>query len=148
MRFTWAVAVVVIACPALAEAKSTLDYLGTWVITESVPAPWIKSDAELFDEERVALVGKRIVFERKNIIAPSPMGCQGPHYKIRRYAADMLFQGTLTEPAGQAAALGFSGRTIPTLETGCEGLLDYHFVDGRTAMFALNNAIYTVKRAD
>lgn len=58
----------------------------------------------------------------------------------------MIFQGVLTEPARQAAALGFAEKAIATLETGCEGLLDYHFRDDGTAMFALNNAIYLMRK--
>jgi hypothetical protein len=147
MRFAMPIVLIagILAAPA-AAAQAAPDYLGTWVIEASTPAPWIKSDAELFEEERVALVGKRIVLSRRDITGPPPMGCKGPHYRIRRYPADMLFQGGLTEPAAQATALGFSGRSIATLETGCEGLLDYHFIDGGTAMFALNNAIYLIRK--
>ncbi|MGE5723286.1 MAG: hypothetical protein ACM3YM_12585, partial [Sphingomonadales bacterium] len=63
------------------------------------------------------------------------------------YTPDMLFQGTLTDPERQARALGYaSGRTIRTLETGCEGAIDFHFIDARTALFALNNRIYRLER--
>ena len=66
-------------------------------------------------------------------------------YEITRAPPEGLFQGGLTEPARQAAALGFVGRRIRTLETGCEGWFEYHFLDARTAMFALDNMVYTVR---
>ena len=136
-----------VASPAAAKAQADPYYLGVWVISESTPAPWIKSEAELFEEERAALVGQRIVFSRNSIVAPMPMGCERPHYRIQRYPTGMLFQGVLTDPARQAAALGFVGESIPTLETGCDGPLDYHFLNSRTAMFALTNAIYLMRKA-
>ena len=46
----------------------------------------------------------------------------------------------------QAKALGFAATPIRTLETGCESWFDYHFIDDRTAMFALDNMIYTIRR--
>lgn len=131
--------------PAFAGSR-TPDYLGTWVITGSTPAPWIKSDAELFELERSNLLGRTILFTRKNVVAPAPMGCKDPQYHISRYPAEALFQGGLTDPTPQAAALGFDGNSIPTLVTECEGFLDYHFINRDTAMFALNNALYRMKR--
>lgn len=142
-----AVFLALITATSATPATARPDYLGVWEIAESKPAPWIRSEAELFPEERAELVGKRIVFSNNGIVAPAPMGCRRPHYRLRRDPADMLFQGVLTDPARQAAALGFVGTRFVTLETGCEGLLDYHFLDDNTAMFALNNAIYLVRKA-
>ncbi|MDB5723917.1 MAG: hypothetical protein JWQ16_671, partial [Novosphingobium sp.] len=62
------------------------------------------------------------------------------------YPPANLFQGGLTAPAAQAAELGFRPAAIPTLETGCEGLIDFHFTEAGTALFALNNNIYTLRR--
>jgi hypothetical protein len=68
-------------------------------------------------------------------------------YAIKSYAPDMLFQGSLTAPDRQAATLGFSGKTIRTVETGCEGAFDFHFVDADHAMFGLNNRIFRLQRS-
>jgi hypothetical protein len=59
----------------------------------------------------------------------------------------MLFQGSLTNADKQAKALGFAGKTVTTVETGCEGAFDVHFVDADHAMFGLNNRIYRRQRA-
>ena len=93
------------------------------------------------------LIGKRIVFAPNRIDAPQPLTCRGPHYEIKDYTSDLLFQGTLTDPDKQAAALGFTLPKIRTLETGCAGPIDFHFANANTAMFALNNRIYRLDRA-
>jgi hypothetical protein len=65
----------------------------------------------------------------------------------------MICQGALEEmqaknksvdPERLAASLGFSGKIIRTLETGCE--IDFHFVDAATAEVGLNDAVYTLKK--
>ncbi len=43
-----------------------------------------------------------------------------------------------------AAALGFKGSSIKTLETGCE--IDFHFIDAATAQIAVDDYIYTLKK--
>jgi hypothetical protein len=128
-----------------AEAAPT-PFLGVWRIIETRVAPWAKPGESAFSpEEQRALVGSTVTYGKRAITARAPLGCAGPHYRWHDVAPDYLFQGTLTDPVNQARALGF-GATIATLETGCEGLIDFHFVDGRTAMFALNNMIYTLKK--
>jgi uncharacterized phage infection (PIP) family protein YhgE len=65
----------------------------------------------------------------------------------------MLFQGAFEEmqsknkafdPNKLAASLGFAGKTVKTLETGCE--IDFHFVDAATAEIGLNDYVYTLKK--
>jgi hypothetical protein len=43
-----------------------------------------------------------------------------------------------------SASLGFAGKSIKTLETGCE--IDFHFVDDATAEIGLNDHVYTLKK--
>ena len=92
------------------------------------------------------LVGKTLTYTRPRIVAPAPLACIRPRYRWIAFPAENLFQGGLTAPAAQALALGFRGAAIPTLETGCEGLIDFHFTKAGTALFALNNNIYTLRR--
>ncbi len=89
----------------------------------------------------------------KAITGPKVLACKGPHYKVSDFSADMLFQGQFGEmhapdhgkdPLQLAHALGFTGTTFKTLETGCE--IDWHFVDPRTAEIGLNNFVYTLKK--
>jgi hypothetical protein len=122
------------------------DFYGPWLITEARTAPWAKSDSGFSAEEQHRLIGSKVVYGKTRITGPSPLGCDKPHYRFLEATPDYLFQGGLTEPAAQAVALGFRLQTITTLETGCEGWIDFHFVDARTALFGLNNMIYTLRK--
>ncbi len=104
-----------------------------------------------------ALAGKTIVVTPKSITGPRQLACKGPKYEVKEYPADMLFQGMLGEmherdksvdPAKVAATLGFHGSRWKTLETGCGNELDFHFINATTAMFGLNNYIYTLKKRE
>lgn len=141
---TAAAALAGLASPA---APADPQYLGTWRIAEVRPAPWFDPKdrgTAPFDDR---LAGKTVTFARGRIAAPHPLGCTRPHYAWRDYPREGLFQGSLTAPGPQAAALGFRGRTIRTLETGCEGPIDFHFRDSATALFALNNNVYVLRRS-
>ena len=68
----------------------------------------------------------------------------------------MLFQGGFGEmqskdptvdPQKLAEQAGFTGTHYRTVLTGCEFAVDFSFgEDKATAMFALDNALYTMKR--
>ena len=67
----------------------------------------------------------------------------------RRYAVPGRLRGNATEeqaidPNKLATSLGFAGKTVKTLETGCE--IEFHFVDAATAEIGLNDYIYTLKK--
>jgi hypothetical protein len=133
-----------LAAPAQAAEP---DFYGAWLITGTQIAPWAKAGESAFSpEEQRALVGSKVIYGKTRITARRPLGCAKPHYRLLDVPPDYLFQGTLTEPVAQAEALGFRLHTITTLETGCEGFVDFHFVDARTALFALNNMIYTLRK--
>jgi hypothetical protein len=113
-------------------------YLGTWKIDSAVQAPW--ADAQHKDDatEMKSLVGKTIVIKAGEIAGPRQVACKGPHYQVKDYPADMLFQGAFEEmhtrdksadPAKLAAKLGFKGKSWKTVETGCGNELDFHFID-------------------
>ena len=53
----------------------------------------------------------------------------------------------MTDPDKQAVALGYRIPQIMTLQTGCPDIIDFHFVDANTAMFALDNRLYRMERA-
>jgi hypothetical protein len=135
----------VAASPAVAAPRAP-SYLGTWLIAGAQPAPWVVPGDPSTQPYDAQLVGKTIVYEKRRIVAPNPLACEKPNYAIKNPPPEGLFQGGLTAPAAQAAALGFRGRTIRTLETGCEGWFEFHFVDASTAMFALDNMVYTIRR--
>jgi len=121
-------------------------YLGAWVISRSQPAPWAAPGEPPVQSDIERLVGKRVVFDKDRIAAPEPLACAGPHYEIVSYTSDLLFQGNLTEPDKQAMDLGYRLPQIMTLETGCAGPIEFHFLNGNTAMFALNDRLYRLER--
>ena len=132
------------------------SYLGTWKIVTAKPAPWGNAAAwKQSAAETKALLGKTVIIEPKAIRGPRQLACAGPNYKLQDYGADMLFQGSFGEmhahdhavdPVKVAGSVGFVGSSWQTLETGCEGMIDFHFIDRTTAAFALNNYIYTLKK--
>jgi hypothetical protein len=135
-----------------AQAADTF-YVGRWRFTTATMAPW-GYPARLQDSaDKAQLVGKTITFKAKEIAGPQPLACKGPSYRVSDFTADLLFQGALEEmqtrdksvdPVKLAAALGFTGTSIKTLETGCE--IDFHFIDRVTAEIALDDYIYTLKK--
>ncbi len=131
-------------------------YLGAWKITGAAPGPWIKSDAELFPDEMKSLVGQTITIKSDAIEGPGGFPCKGPKYEVMEGGPDMLFQGAFGEMQSQNAAndpqklaekVGFTGKQYRTVMTGCEFAVDFSFGEDKdTAMFALDNAVYTLQR--
>ena len=136
------------------SAKSAdLSYIGTWKISGAVTAPWADPTQRPDRAEQARLLGKTVIFKLKGIEGPPPFACKLPHYKESDFTADMIFQGAFEEMQSKnksidsdklAASLGFAGKTIRTLETGCE--IDFHFVDAATAEIGLNEYVYTLKK--
>ncbi|MDQ7246861.1 hypothetical protein [Dongia sedimenti] len=147
-----------ILCAASLSSASAEDpfYLGQWKITGAVPGPWIKSDAELFPDEMKSLVGQTIVLKPGAVEGPGGFPCQGPKYEVMQGGPDMLFQGAFGEmqaknasvdPQKLAEQVGLTGTAYRTVITGCEFAVDFSFgADNDTAMFALDNAVYVLKR--
>ncbi len=151
-------ALTVILCAASLSGAKAEDafYLGQWKITGAAPGPWIKSDAELFPDEMKSLVGQTITLKSDAIEGPGGFPCKGPKYEVMQGGPDMLFQGAFGEmqaanasndPQKLAEQVGFTGAQYRTVLTGCEFAVDFSFgADNDTAMFALDNAVYTLKR--
>ena len=148
----------VVACAAgltvVAPAKAAdAFYIGTWKLAGAVAAPWADPRQKPDGAEPSRLIGKTVVFRPKEIAGPRPFACAAPHYKVSDFTADMAFQGAFEEmqsknksvdPDKLAASLGFTGKSIKTLETGCE--IDFHFIDDATAETGLNDRVYTLKK--
>jgi hypothetical protein len=131
-------------------------YLGQYKITEAVKAPWARSDAELVPDEMKSLVGQTITIKSDGIAGPGSFPCSDAVYQVMEGGPDMLFQGMFgqmhdenpaNDPQKLAEQVGFTGTQYRTVLTGCEFAVDFSFgEDKNTAMFALNNAVYTLKR--
>lgn len=147
----WKASGIAVALLALLAAPSTardirIPFYGVWMIIKARQAPWIK-DYSWSGPESQRLVGKKVIFLWDGIDAPAPIGCDDPRYRTIDVPPEALFQGNLDQPVTQAQMLGFrAGAPITTLVTDCEGFLEFHFVDRSTAMFALDNVIYTIRR--
>lgn len=122
-------------------------FFGLWMISKASPAPWVDGNhtADPFLSQR--WVGKKVIFLWGGIDAPYPLGCDAPDYRTIEVPPENLFQGNLTAPVIQAQALGFrAGAPVMTLQTSCEHSIDFHFINRTTAMFALDNVIYTLRK--
>jgi len=147
-----------ILCVASLSGAQAADafYLGSWKITEAAKAPWAKSDAELDPAEMKALVGQTITLKTDAVDGPGQFPCKGPKYELMEGGPEMLFQGMFgqmhdenasADPQKLAEQSGFTGTQYRTVITGCEYAVDFSFgADNDTAAFALNNAIYKLKR--
>jgi hypothetical protein len=145
-RLPFVMLITALLAPTAAAAAPAQPYLGRWLIAEAHPAPWYDPADPGTAPFDAGLVGKSIVYEPRRIRGPGVLACSRPRYRILDYPPDGLFQGGLKRPAEQAAALGFRGSAIRTLETGCPGWLDFHYLDADTALFALDNMVYTLRR--
>jgi len=131
-------------------------YVGTWKIVSATPAPWVSSELKPDLAESKTLNGAIVKIEATRIVGPRQVACSKPHYQVKNYGVDMLFQGSFAEMkerdksvdmAKAAASAGFrNGTEWKTLETGCETEVDFHFIDPTTAAFGLNNVVYTLKK--
>lgn len=131
------------------------SHLGTWKIESATVAPWWRQKTPPDPATTKELIGRTVKIAPKAISGPPPMACAAPRYAVKQYPADMLFQGAFGEmqrrdrtvdPAKLAESAGFRGSAWKTVETGCDNGIDFHFIDGRTAAFALDNYIYRLKR--
>ncbi|MBA8883682.1 hypothetical protein [Dokdonella fugitiva] len=145
----WLVAAVLFAAAAPAQDR----YAGRWTIARAEPAPWAAAGGAVDPAEVKRLVGQRVTFEAKRIRGPDPLGCTAPRYVVKDVPAEGLFQGGLAEYGDHAVdadtlatRLGFNGRPIATLDTGCEGAIDFHATGDDELLFALDNVIYRMHR--
>ena len=137
--------------PILALAQGSFS--GAWKIEKSEPAPWAKT-ADLLDAKEVKhLVDASVEFKANAISGPAPLACKGPHYEIKQYQADEVFQGALAEygdpsttPDKLADKIGFGKRPIASLVTGCASEIEFHAIDADHVVFALNNSLYRMTR--
>jgi hypothetical protein len=137
--------------PLIASAQDS--FTGSWRIEKSEPAPWAKTADMLELKEIKRLVGAPVEFKAAVISGPAPLACKGPHYEIKQYQADEVFQGALAEygdpstaPDKMADKIGFAKRPIASLVTGCASEIEFHAIDADHAVFALNNSIYRMTR--
>lgn len=136
-----------VAGPACAQEM----FAGTWQVTDAQPAPWVDGSSSTQPDVNEAMRAGRITFAKDRVDGPPPLGCDRARYETNDVGPDYLFQGGLADPARQAAALGFTSDRIVALSMSCirddaDIGMDFALVDDNTAMFALDNVIYTMVR--
>jgi hypothetical protein len=124
--------------------------LGKWQITEVIVAPWASKLQKPQTAETRRLLNMQITFATKAMTSGYPtLNCSDAKFEVTSDPADVLFQGALLEPNQEsvAARLGLPHGEVPTVEINCSnGDFPFHFRDKDTALFALNDMIYTIKR--
>jgi hypothetical protein len=126
-------------------AESTGPFLGGWVVTEAKPAPWSTAT----DPPNASLIDAKLSFGRRSVEGPAVVACSNATFWSEPAPPANLFAGNLTEPQKQARDLGFGSRIV-ILSVSCKNaetpVPDFALVDEHTAMFALGNHIYVMKR--
>jgi hypothetical protein len=135
--------------PSPAAAQDV--FTGTWRVVEARPAPWVEQGSGQ-PSDNAAMKQGTITLAPERVDGPPPLGCTSPTYELNEVGPDYLFQGGLTDPGPQAAALGFTGTRIKLLSMSCvrddaDIGMDFALADDDTAMFALDNVIYRMVRA-
>ena len=125
--------------------------LGNWKVTDAKVAPWYDGNGAKPDIDP-KLAHATLVFAKDSVKGPDPLGCKKVKYTASTVAPDYLFEGGLRNPKADAAALGFKNDKITSINAGCirsdaDLEMDYAFIDNDTAVFGLNDIIYTMKRA-
>jgi hypothetical protein len=121
---------------------------GAWTIAEALAAPWA-DPAEAKSDWAAALVGRTVTFGKERIEGPGEFACAKASVAPSIFPPEALFQGNLppANPAAEAKALGLPASDIDGAEVSCaEGLSSYHFRDPTTALVALNNVIFVLRR--
>jgi len=127
----------------VASAQGQGVFSGTWTIRSWQPAPWLEAaEAKAIKAER-GMIGAHVTFSKARVTGPRILSCDTPVYEIKDVPFDGLFEGGLTKPAEQGAALGFRG-LVTTLAPGCE--FEFHQRDASTALFAMSNVVYVMVR--
>jgi hypothetical protein len=127
-------------------------FAGDWQVVKVEDAPWLAGRPELKPTAEPAFAHARISFQPDRVSGPAWFHCKKPKYEMMMLDFDSLFEGGLSDPehgmsdpAKSARRLGFKSEPVTSMLTGCSELL-FHLVDADTAMFGLNNMLYTMRR--
>jgi len=151
-RLVRAMALFLFLLGATASTFAQQVFAGDWQVVKTEDAPWLAGRPELKPTAEPAFAHARISFRADRVSGPAWFHCKKPRYEMMMLDFDSLFEGGLSDPehgmsdpAKSARHLGFKAEPVTSMLTGCSELL-FHLVDADTAMFGLNNMIYTMKR--
>jgi hypothetical protein len=148
MRMLAAMAVALAMSAGCASAGDN-PFLGQWTVAEALPGPWVGPNVRVGVNPKI--MNAKITFAATRVDAPEPLGCAKAVYELKTVGPEFLFEGGLTDPKLQARGLGFTTDTFPAMHFSCDRpdadvSMDYALADANTAVFALDNIIYTMKR--
>ena len=128
-------------------------FAGSWDVINAQPAPWVgeSSDSKPYLNEEI--VRGRITFMADSVQGPAFLNCDEANYQLLKVPPAGLFQGALTDPQNQAKELGFKEGEITQLRMQCASgnadiEMDFDLVSEDTAVFAVDNIIYTMRRVN
>lgn len=133
--------------PGLADAAA--PFAGSWDVIDVQPAPWVEADYKGPVNEEIAK--GRITFMGNSVQAPGFLNCDKAKFELSTVPPEYLFQGGLSDPQKQAAALGHKGGEIQNLAMSCDRsdadvYMDFSLIDADLMVFALDNMIYRLTR--
>ena len=152
MKFSRLLLATVFVCAGLQPCAAQGVFTGSWDVVAQDLAPWVAGRKDLKPQAEPALRNAHLVFSADRVQAPLWMGCKKPKYEMMQLDFDTLFEGGLSDPEHGlndpkklATKLGFTKEPVASMVTSCSELL-FHLVDPNTAVFGLNNMVYTLKR--
>lgn len=138
--------VIAMALPAMGSAADGSPLSGEWRVIRGVVAPWA---GETAGRPASGWVGRTLEFQTNRIGGPAPFPCEDARHTPIRQPAEGLFEGGLPEPAARSAeALGVAPGDVEGVRVICSaGSFDFHLVDADSALFGLDNVVWTLVRA-
>ncbi|MBV6489322.1 MAG: hypothetical protein KJZ73_14300 [Pseudorhodoplanes sp.] len=123
---------------------------GHWGVARAEPAPWLSGEAAAaLKGQSDPLIDQRVSFSSTAMSSRYPvLNCSDAEFSATRMPPEGLFQGNLPgHPAKFAKRLGFKDGEIDGVDVTCSaGAFSFHFIDRNTALFALDNVIYRLRR--
>jgi len=132
---------------AFSPASAQTSLLGWWRVERGRVAPWVPVSETQPDAN--AWIGRTVRFDASTVTGPGTLHCGHARYEVVAQPARGVFQGNLPQPADTAAQLlGMVRFPVPGVRLDCDkGSFDFHRVDQRTVLIAVNNVIWTFIKA-
>jgi hypothetical protein len=126
-------------------------FAGSWDVFNVHAAPWLDANVDSKPYLNEEIARGRITFMAESVQGPGFLNCDKAHFEVMKVPPEYLFQGGLTDAARQAKDLGFAEGEIVQLSMSCisddaDISMDFDLIDQDTAVFALDNMIYRMKR--
>lgn len=133
-------------CLAAAPATESHWLLGDWRVVHGRAAPWLAAESPRPDTR--AWIGSRVSYRADRVEGAAAFACDDARYEFDARRIEGLFQGNLRDPSADAAQLGVTADTVPSISLSCDrGLFDLHRAAPDAVLVALDNVIWTLDRS-